>query len=129
MFLIRMAFWIGLVVLLLPTDERQQARVYGTAAAALERATTFCDRNAQTCTAGAEVWAAFVKKAEFAARMAIDLAMSSGKKDEDGAGAHTQPAAAKGKPEPKLQPQAERGTLTPADMTPAWRGQVQRTRT
>jgi hypothetical protein len=126
MFLIRVAFWVGLAVLLLPTDERQQARLYGTAVATVERVTTFCDRNAQACSAGAELWATFVKKAEFGARMAIDLVSSSGHKDEDTGSPRTQPASVKGKPEFKPAP-AARGTLTPADMAPAWRGQVQRT--
>ena len=119
MFLIRVGFWVGLAVLLLPTDERQQARLYSTAVTTVERVTTFCDRNAQACAAAAELWAIFVKKAEFGARMAIDLVSSSGRQDED---ARTQPASVKGKPAP-----AARGTLTPADLTPAWRGQVQRT--
>lgn len=122
MFLIRVGFWVGLAVLLLPTDERQQARLYSTAVTTVERVTTFCDRNAQACTAGAELWAIFLKKAEFGARMAIDLVSTSGRQDEDAASLRTQPASAKGKPAP-----AARGTLTPADLTPAWRGQVQRT--
>jgi hypothetical protein len=128
MFFIRVAFWLGLVVLLLPTDERQQARVYGTAVAAVERVATFCDRNPQACAAGAELWATFVKKAEFGARMAIDLVSSSGKKDEEEP--RVEPAAAqapaKGKLDPR-QPGATRGTLTPADLTPAWRGKMART--
>ncbi|TMJ77580.1 MAG: hypothetical protein E6G91_01940 [Alphaproteobacteria bacterium] len=122
MFLIRVGFWVGLAVLLLPTDERQQARLYSTAVTTVERVTTFCDRNAQACAAGAELWAIFVKKAEFGARMAIDLVSTSGRQDEDAASLRTQPASVKGKPAP-----AARGTLTPADLTPAWRGQVQRT--
>ena len=126
MFLIRVGFWVGLAVLLLPTDERQQARLYGTAVATVERVTTFCDRNAQACAAGAELWATFVKKAEFGARMAIDLVSSSGRKDEDAASPYSQPASVKGRAEPKPAP-ATRGTLTPADLAPAWRGQVQRT--
>jgi len=122
MFLIRVGFWVGLAVLLLPTDERQQARLYSTAVTTVERVTTFCDRNAQACAAGAELWAIFVKKAEFGARMAIDLVSTSGRQDEDAASLRTQPASVKGKPAP-----AARGKLTPADLTPAWRGQVQRT--
>ena len=122
MFLIRVGFWVGLAVLLLPTDERQQARLYSTAVTTVERVTTFCDRNAQACAAGAELWAIFVKKAEFGARMAIDLVSTSGRQDEDAASLRTQPASVKGKPAP-----AARGTLTPADLAPAWRGQVQRT--
>jgi hypothetical protein len=126
MFLIRVGFWVGVAVLLLPTDERQQARLYSTAVATVERVTTFCDRNAQACAAGSELWATFVKKAEFGARMAIDLVSSSGNKDEDAASPRTQPASVKSKPELKPPP-ATRGTLTPADLTPAWRGQMQRT--
>jgi hypothetical protein len=136
MFLIRVAFWVGLAVLLLPTDERQQARLYSTAVATVERVTTFCERNAQACAAGTELWATFMKKAEFGARMAIDLVSSGGRKDEETASPRAQPASARSKPEAKLlepkllEPKAHssvRGTLTPADLAPAWRGQVQRT--
>ena len=115
-------------MVLLPTDERQQARLYGTAVATVERVTTFCDRNAQTCAAGAEFWATFVKKAEFGARMAVDLVSSGGRKDEAPTRRTSQPADTRGRPEPKRHP-AARGTLTPADLTPAWRGQLQRTGT
>ena len=54
MFFVKLAFWLGVVVLLLPSDEQQQARLYGNATTAVERVTTFCDRNARTCTMGAE---------------------------------------------------------------------------
>jgi len=128
MFLIRAAFWIGLVVLLLPSDERQQARLYATAAAAIERATTFCDRNAQMCAASAELWAKFVRKAEFAARMAIDLATSSGSRSEEGQPAPIEPSSLQGRGAPASPPPARRGTLTPADLEPAWRGQPSRAR-
>ena len=133
MFFIRVAFWLSLVVLLLPTDERQQARLYGTAVATAERVTTFCDRNAQTCATGAELWATFLKKAEFGARIAIDLATSSGRKDEAAVPAplRLEPSSARARPEarPEARPQQPypRGTLTPADLTPTWRGQGQRT--
>jgi len=130
MFLIRMAFWLGLVVLLLPTDERQQARLYHTALATVERATTFCERNAQACTVAAQLWATFLKKAEFGARMAIDLMSSGGRPDVDGpqrSQPSRSPAPTRGKAEPKL-PATDRGTLAPTDLTPAWRGaQIQRT--
>ena len=127
MFLIRVAFWVGLAVLLLPSDERQQARLYGSVVATAERVTTFCDRNAPACVAGAELWAAFVRKAEFGARIAIDL-VSSGGRREDEAAPRLQPTGANGRPEPRLPP-SSRGTLTPADLAPVWRGQAQRTGT
>jgi hypothetical protein len=120
MFLIRMTFWVGLAVLLLPTDQYQQARVYDTAAAAVERISTFCDRNAKTCATGADLWAGFVKKAEFGARMAFDLMNSRGRSPQEAPAA--QPASAKDRMERHL-PAAARGTLKPDDLAPAWRGQ------
>jgi hypothetical protein len=133
MFLIRLAFWLGFVVLLLPTDERQQARFYSTALATVERATTFCERNAQACTIAAQLWATFLKKAEFGARMAVELVSSGGRSDERAAPqpfARTEPAGSPTRGRPKAEPKlpGERGTLTPSDLSPAWRGaQIQRT--
>ena len=73
MFLIRTAFWLSLVVLVLPTDAQQQQKLYATASSAATQAATFCDRNRAICTQGAQYWAKFQKKLEFGTRMAIDL--------------------------------------------------------
>jgi hypothetical protein len=127
MFLFRLAFWVGLAILLLPSDERQQERLYATAMATVERATTFCDRNPRVCAAGGELWATFLKKAEFGVRMAINVAGSGGHSSDDAAS--PQQPAMKPAMEPRPSPAAARGTLTPADLSPAWRGQLQRTGT
>jgi Family of unknown function (DUF5330) len=116
MFFVKLAFWLGLVVLLLPSDEQQQARLYGTATTAVERVTTFCDRNARTCTMSAEAWSTFLKKAEFGARLVGDL-ISSGSR-QMGADA-PQPPPQSLSENTKTDP---RGTLSPMDMQPAWRG-------
>ena len=84
MFLFRIVFWLAVVVMLLPTEERQQAKLYETAAATVERLATFCDRNPTACAAGAEAWSAFVKKAEFGARVAVDLITSQGQRADGG---------------------------------------------
>ncbi|HWB47423.1 MAG TPA: DUF5330 domain-containing protein [Hyphomicrobiaceae bacterium] len=117
MFFIRLAFWLGLVVLVMPTEEHQQARVYNAATAAVERAATFCDRNPKTCATGAQLWAVFLKKAEFGARLAVDLISKSGRE--------AQPAMQPAKSDPTSR-RVEHGTLVPADLGPAWRGQVAR---
>ena len=57
MFLIRSAFWLMIIVLLLPTDEGQQSEVYGTAEAAVKDVANFCDRNPETCTTGKDAFA------------------------------------------------------------------------
>jgi hypothetical protein len=123
MFLIRLAFWVGLAVLLLPSDERQQERLYATAVATVERAATFCDRNEKVCATAGELWATFLKKAEFGARLAINAAGSAGRASDEATPLAPQPTSAR--PAPRLG-SAVRGTLTPADLTPSWRGQGQR---
>ncbi len=74
MFLIRMAFWLALIVMVLPSDKEQQARLYHTAAETVHRAATFCDRNAALCTQGAQHWAVFRTKLEFGAKLVFDVA-------------------------------------------------------
>ena len=123
MFFFRVAFWLGLVVLLLPADERQQARLYGAATHTVERVTTFCDRNPATCDTGAALWATFLKKAEFGARLVGEMIGASGRSEEE---PRMQPAGAKGRTDHKGQP-AGRDTLRPSDLQPTWRGPAQRT--
>lgn len=108
MFLIRTAFWLALVVVLLPTDAKQQEKLYSSLSRAAYDAATFCDRNADLCRRGAEHWATFRSKLEFGARMAIDLAT-----ERFEAGPSVQPTRH------PVQPTG--GTLRPEDMTQPWR--------
>ncbi|MBS0241704.1 MAG: DUF5330 domain-containing protein [Proteobacteria bacterium] len=58
---------------LLPSDPRDQARLYQTASNALYQAATFCDRNQATCAQAQVYWGVFKEKAAIGARMAGDL--------------------------------------------------------
>jgi len=118
MFVLRLAFWLGVIVLLLPADEQQQARLYGTATSAFERATTFCERNAETCTTASEAWSTFRKKAEFGAKLVRDLANKRQGPDDPMQPARNGGLDGKG---------SQRGTLSPMDLQPAWRGPGSRT--
>jgi hypothetical protein len=73
LFLLRTAFWLMIIVLLLPTDERQRNEVYGTAQAAVHDLATFCDRNPETCAKGKDAFGVLVQKAQFGARLLIDM--------------------------------------------------------
>jgi Family of unknown function (DUF5330) len=118
MFLFRTTLLLGLGVLVLPTDEASQARVYQSARTATTWTVTFCDRNAATCAKGGEYWVIFKKKAEFGAKMAYDLI------SERNAIAANAPAPGPLKAT-TAQPAAiapVRGTLKPSDLEPAWRG-------
>jgi hypothetical protein len=122
---IKLAFWLGVLVLLLPTDAQQQARVYNVAVATVERATTFCDRNARSCEVAGEAWATFLKKAEFAARLVGDLITSQGRQNapESPAGGPQRPAGAASA---SGTTSGVQGTLLPADMEAAWRAPAAR---
>jgi hypothetical protein len=73
MFLIKAAFWLTILLLLLPTDGQQQNQVYGTAEAAVKDVASFCERNPETCATGKNAFDVLVQKAQFGARMLMDL--------------------------------------------------------
>ena len=73
MFLLRTIFWLVILVLLLPTNERQQSQVYGTAQAAVKDVSGFCERNPNVCATGKDAFDVFVHKARFGAEMLMDF--------------------------------------------------------
>jgi hypothetical protein len=125
LFLIRTAFWLMIIVLLLPTDAQQRSEVYGTAQAAVNDVATFCDRNPETCARGKDAFGVFVQKAQFGARMLMDLINGRTESGEEeapssGAGSLFEPAsfdvsASQGS-------QDTQDTLNPDDREEAWSG-------
>jgi len=116
--LLRLAFWLAVGVFLLPTDPQQQARLHAAAMSLAERVTTTCDRNAKACATGADVWANFLKKAEFGLRLLGDLIGGKAAPDAPPAPQDKRGAA-------KADP---RGELPPPLTTyqPPWRGPMRR---
>ena len=107
MTLIRTAFWLSLVVLLLPADANQQENLYKTASNAATHAATFCDRNASVCAKGSEYWGTFKRKLDFGTKLVVELVSERVFGASRAGSAAVTPAS---------------NTLTPNDMTPAWRG-------
>ena len=107
-FLLRMAFWIGLVCVLLPGGTEKPAANIDTASAvtAAGAAVTdmrgFCERQPQACEVGGQVAIAIGHKAEAGARTLYELIKTQLN-------------------EKSAEPAADKGTLTPADITQAWR--------
>ena len=119
MLFIRTTLLLGLGVLILPTDQASQARVYDSAKSAVRWTTTFCERNPGACAQGQQAWGVFVKKAEFGLKMTLDLINERGQRSAVTAPAQpTQPAQAA----PKRP-----GTLSLQDLAPDWRGRPART--
>jgi len=131
-FLLRMAFWLGVVCVLLPSGGSKTttpgtsidaAQAVTLASAAVSDARGFCERQPDACAVGGKVAVAIGHKAEAGARTLFEFI--STKLAESTAQAPA-PVAAADKSAGKLVPVTARGngTLTPSDMQPAWHGPV-----
>ena len=128
-FLLRMAFWLGVVCLLLPGSgaESPDAKIDATqaitvASAAVSDARGFCERQPDACVAGGKVAAALGQKAEAGARTLyqfISAKLADKPADADKTAQADKPAA-------KLVTVSDQahGTLTRNDMQPAWHAPV-----
>ncbi|MEQ1650582.1 MAG: hypothetical protein ABL898_18550, partial [Hyphomicrobiaceae bacterium] len=65
MLFIRTAFVIGAVILVLPTEEKAQARFMDTAFAAAQHVGSTCERQPELCAKAGVYWGVFKQKAEF----------------------------------------------------------------
>ena len=112
-FLLRMAFWLGVVCVLLPGGNAKSpdaqfdtVDAVSAAGAAVSDMRSFCDRQPDACVTGSKVAVAIGHKAEAGARTIYDL-ISAKLGEKDAPTSH-----------------AKQGTLTPADLAPAWHGPV-----
>lgn len=130
--LLRMAFWLGLVLILLPggspshrpaTSGVDAADALSAASATVADLRGFCSRQPEACTVGSELATAIGYRAQAGAKMLYDALTEALAPHETGSlgsgGARN--GAAKSRPE-----QASQNTLTPADLAPAWRGPLAR---
>ena len=127
-FLLRVAFWLTIVLALLPSGTRSTAHgpqvgeAVSAAGAAVSDVRHFCTRQPEACEVGSQAAVWIGQRAQAGARMLYDLfnehtgpsatGSVSGAKSTN---AKTGPAAG-----------AEHGTLTPIDRAPEWRGAAQR---
>ncbi len=124
-FVLRVAFWLTIVVLFLPADpasQRDGARAQvgtvealGVAQAALEDAARFCARRPEACETGAQAFQTFGQKAQHGAKMLYEF-LSDKFGDSDHTASTNDPRLRKSFNHPG------RDTLTPADVVPRWNG-------
>ena len=122
-FLLRMAFWLSVVCVLLPSGTKStspEAHIDATqavtlASAAVSDARGFCDRQPDACVAGGKVAVALGHKAEAGARTIYDFITTklAEKSAPEKTAARVDTVFAPGQ-----------GTLTGADMQPAWHAPV-----
>jgi len=129
-FLLRMTFWLGLVLILLPSGSSQQAppasEVGATDAISAASATVgdlrqFCSRQPDACTVGSHVATQLGYKAQAGAKMLYEFLTEALAPKETGSvasgSASSSGKTAMGK---ASADRASQNTLTPADLTPAW---------
>lgn len=129
-FLLRMAFWLTVVLALLPSGGSQPtANLNVSAIDAMSAATatvtdmrSFCERQPDACTVGSQAAVAIGQRAQAGAKMLYEyLGEHLGSRD----GRATATTVA-GKAVPLPAPRPSQHTLSPADLTPTWRGQQPR---
>jgi len=129
LFLLRMAFWLGVVLVLLPTGGTQRAPASGevnasdaisAASATVHDLKGFCGREPNACAVGSELATTIGYRAQAGAKMLYQL-LTEALESHDAAA----PVAGETKPQPaapSLQRASSENTLTPADLAPAWHG-------
>jgi hypothetical protein len=136
-FLLRIAFWLGVVLILLPTGSEQHATpandVTATEAVSAASATVadlrgFCSRQPAACSVGTEVAVTIGYKAQAGAKMLYDFLTQALAPRQ--AGAPLAGASARGGSDatggivlPRPSPvRASQNTLAPADFAEPWHG-------
>ncbi len=131
-FLLRMAFWVTIVCVLLPgTGEKAQSpeakidavQAVTLASAAVSDMRGFCERNPDACVVGGKVATAIGHRAEAGARTIIDF-VSSQIADNKPAPADEPARIAGVSTTGALGTSVNHGTLTAADLKPAWHAPV-----
>ena len=133
-FLLRMTFWLGLVLVLLPIGTAQRSTSTGeisaTEAISAASATVgdlrgFCTRQPDACTVGSQVATAIGYRAQAGAKMlydALNEAMASHEAASPADVSPTKTGNTKTIAAKSVAERASQSTLTATDIAPAWRG-------
>src|SRR5215469_1671126 len=131
-FLLRMAFWLGLVLVLLPSRSSQQpqgSQVAASEAISAASATVgdlrqFCARQPDACTVGTHVASQLGSRAQAGAKMLYEFVTETLKRKD--AGSDNAGRDGKATADRAIADKDSQNTLTPADLTAPWRAPVPR---
>jgi hypothetical protein len=133
-FLLRMAFWLSVVLILLPSGASQSppstndvgaSQAISAASATVQDLRGFCARQPDACTVGSQVAVALGYKAQAGAKMLYDFLTDSLAPHDTGSVGHgTAPhgGIVKTASDKAAPDRTSQNTLTPADLAPVWRG-------
>jgi hypothetical protein len=122
-FLIRTAFWLSIVVMLLPTPQSMKmpesnvgpTQAISAASATVSDMRQFCVRQPDACEVGSAALTQFGHKAQASAKWLYEF-LSEKLGPEQTASVKSEPKAT------LIELDSSQNTLTPSDTTPAWRG-------
>ena len=123
-FLLRMAFWLGLVLVLLPREKTPESekmpqigasQAVQAATAAVSDMSQFCKRQPQACEVGGQAAAVIGQRAEDGARKLYKIITDKRAPD------HTGSIGAVDNEDSSPGDMAPRDTLTPDDLAAEWR--------
>jgi len=137
-FLLRVTFWLGLVLVLLPFGSAQRSSTGGevstseaisAASATVGDLRGFCERQPDACTVGSQVATTIGYRAQAGAKILYDVLSEAMAPRDTGAlgnsgNRHT--GGSKGTPDKSTAERNSQSTLTPADLAPAWRAPAPR---
>ena len=121
-FLLRVAFWLSIIILLLPTGSSPSGSKIDTsdavsaASAAVSDMRQFCARQPEACSIGSQAATAFGYKAQAGAKMLYDFLTEALAPSETGSVTPVKREVNAG----------SQDTLMPTDLAPAWRGPLPR---
>jgi Family of unknown function (DUF5330) len=122
-FLLRLAFWLGVVLVLLPSggstplpkSQVSPGEALVAAKAAVSDMQLFCDRQPAVCEVGSQAATTIGQRAQAGAKMLYEL-LQERFGNEDPAPVRSTGSVAQPTPKPS------QNTLQPADLSPPWRG-------
>jgi hypothetical protein len=126
-FLLRMAFWLGVVLILLPSGTSQHVQTsdvntseaISAASATVQDLRGFCARQPDACSVGSQVAVAIGYRAQAGAKVLYDFLTEAMAPKDTGALPHG--TAPRGVAKIEQVKSNSQNTLTPADLAPAWR--------
>lgn len=133
-FLLRMAFWLGVVLVLLPSGSASRgpavsdvgaANAISAASATVSDLRGFCSRQPDACIVGSQVATALGYKAQAGAKMlyeALTEALAPRETGSVASGATRGASAAKSGSDVSPPDRGSQNTLSATDLIPAWRG-------
>lgn len=126
MFFVRAAFWIFLILLLMPTSDKEKSDFYVAAGRTVSDLGGFCTRNPDVCNQTTAIFDMVVRKIRNTVQLIEDAISTDSSEGPPGYGAHDRgdPKLRRGAMnDARMAPASDtHDTLRPDDRSPDWRG-------